>query len=70
VVVAKNTVLKLLRVVGAACADYQDRAMHDLPLVKVQCDEIWSFVGMKQKNVPAEQYGELGLGDMAGRGGS
>ncbi|MCB1737377.1 MAG: DDE-type integrase/transposase/recombinase, partial [Gammaproteobacteria bacterium] len=29
-----------------------------------QCDEIWSFVGMKQKNVPEEHKGELGFGDV------
>lgn len=61
---AKNTVLKLLRDVGAACADYQDGAMRGLALNKVQCDEIWSFVGMKQKNVPDELQGELGNGDV------
>lgn len=62
--VAKNTILKLLRDVGAACADYQNGAMHGLALNKVQCDEIWSFVGMKQKNVPDELQGELGYGDV------
>jgi len=28
---AVNTVIKLLREVGAACLDYQDRVMHNLP---------------------------------------
>ena len=62
--VSKNTVLKLLVYVGGACLDYQDRVMRNLPCKKVQCDEIWAFVGMKQKNVPEELRGILGLGDV------
>lgn len=61
---SKNTVLKLLAEAGAACSLYQDRVMRGLSCRKVQCDEIWSFVGMKQKNVPAEHRGELGFGDV------
>jgi len=50
---SKNTVLKLLADAGEACALYQDRVMRNLTIKKVQVDEIWSFIGMKQKNVPA-----------------
>lgn len=62
--VSKNTVLKLLADVGAACAAYQDRVMRNLPCKKVQCDEIWAFVGMKQKNVPEALEGVFGYGDV------
>jgi IS1 family transposase len=48
---SKNTVLKLLAEVGRACAAYQDRAMVNLTCKRIECDEIWSFVGAKQKNV-------------------
>lgn len=48
---SKNTVLKLLADVGRACAQYQDNAMRNLTIKKVQVDEIWSFIGTKQKNV-------------------
>lgn len=61
---SKNTVLKLLAEVGEACALYQDRVLRNLKCRKVQCDEIWSFVGMKQKNVPDELKGEFGYGDV------
>ncbi|MBI5920138.1 MAG: DDE-type integrase/transposase/recombinase [Betaproteobacteria bacterium] len=61
---SKNTVLKLLAEVGEACALYQDRVMTGLNLKKVQCDEIWSFVGMKERNVPEEHKGIFGLGDV------
>jgi IS1 family transposase len=61
---SKNTVLKLLAEVGDACAAYQDRVMCGLECKRVQCDEIWSFVGMKHKNVPAELKGVFGVGDV------
>src|SRR4030067_3222535 len=59
-----NTVVKLLREVGAACLDYQDKAMHNLTSKKLQCDEIWSFVYAKAKNVPEEHAGKFGYGDV------
>jgi len=62
--ISKNTILKLLGHIGRACVAYQDRAMRNLPLKKLQCDEIWAFVGMKQKNVPEELRGTLGYGDV------
>src|ERR1035438_1273609 len=61
---SKNTVLKLLAEVGEACALYQDRVMNRLTCKRVECDEIWSFVGMKERNVPAELKGVFGLGDV------
>ena len=60
---SKNTVLKLLADVGQACALYQDQTMRGLTVARVEVDEIWSFIGMKQKNVPAESNPALGLGD-------
>jgi len=53
--VAKNTVVKLLAEVGAACETYQQETLRNLPCKRVQCDEIWSFCYAKQKNVPAEK---------------
>ena len=61
---SKNTVLKLLAEVGATCAPYQDRVMQGLTCKKVQCDEIWSFVGVKQKNVLEDLKGMFGIGDV------
>jgi IS1 family transposase len=61
---AINTVVKLLREVGSACLDYQDKAMRNLTCKKLQCDEIWSFVYAKDKNVPKEHNGEFGYGDI------
>lgn len=61
---AKGTVLKLLTELGAVCAEYQEKALRDLPCRRLQCDEIWSFVGMKDKNVPAELRGQAWIGDV------
>jgi len=62
--VAKNTVTKLLVDLGRACSEYQDKTLRDLACERVQCDEIWSFVGCKDKNVPEERRGEMGIGDV------
>lgn len=62
--VAKNTVLKLLVDVGTACARYQHQTLRGLTCKRIQCDEIWSFILMKQKHVPPELQGTLGFGDV------
>jgi IS1 family transposase len=49
--VAKGTILSLLARVGRACAEYQSTAIRDVAAKRVQIDEIWSFVGCKQKNL-------------------
>lgn len=62
--VAKNTVVKLLADLGAACAKFHDETVRNVNAKRVQCDEIWSFVYAKAKNVPAEKRGEFGVGDV------
>jgi IS1 family transposase len=60
--VSKNTVVKLLEAVGRACSIYQDRAFRGLTCKRVQCDEVWSFVGAKEKNTTDETKAK-GWGD-------
>jgi IS1 family transposase len=62
--VSINTVTKLLLDVGAACEEYQDKAIRALKTKRIQCDEIWSFVYAKAKNVPEDHKGEFGYGDV------
>src|SRR5712692_5603537 len=62
--VSINTVTKLLVDVGEACEQYQDRTLRNLKCRRVQCDEIWSFVYAKQKNVPESMAGAFGVGDV------
>lgn len=58
--VARMTIEKLLRDLGAACAAYHDANVRGLKSQRIQCDEIWSFVGAKAKNVPEKKRGEWG----------
>ena len=62
--VAKNTIVKLLAEIGAACQVYQDKVMRNLSCKTLQADEIWSFCGKKAANVPKEEEGILGIGDV------
>jgi IS1 family transposase len=61
--ISKNTVTKLLVEMGCACADYHHRNVRGVKVRRLQCDEIWSFVGAKKKNVTPEQE-QAGWGDV------
>jgi hypothetical protein len=49
--VAKNTVVKLLVVLGAACTRFMDGEMRNLPCRRLQVNEVWSFPGTNQGNM-------------------
>jgi IS1 family transposase len=55
-----NTVSKLLVDVGKACQAFHDSHVIGVNSKVVQCDEIWSFVYSKQKNVPEQKQGQAG----------
>src|SRR5207237_10026902 len=48
---SKTTVTKLLVDAGQAASWYQDRVFRNLDCKRIQVDEIWGFVGAKQKGV-------------------
>lgn len=58
--VSINTVTKLLVDVGRACQSFHNENVVNVNSKRIQCDEIWSFVYAKQKNVPD------GMEDQAG----
>ncbi len=60
---AKGTVIKLLADLGAACARFHNEHVRNLRVRRLQCDEIWSFVGAKRKNATVEQR-YYGWGDI------
>lgn len=62
--VSINTVSKLLVDMGTACQAFHDQYARNLPTRKVQCDEIWSFVYAKEKNLPEDLRGKYGLGSI------
>ncbi len=61
---SKDAVLKLVADAGGACLEYQREHLRGLTSKRIQCDEIWSFVYAKAKNVPAEYQGQFGYGDV------
>lgn len=61
--IAKKTVTRLGVELGQACERFADRVMRDLKCERLQCDEIWSFVGCKAKNASAEAR-DRGCGDV------
>ncbi len=61
--VGKHTVLRLLESAGIACAAFHDSYVRNVRVRRLQCDEIWSFVGAKAKNVKPDTQPE-GWGDV------
>lgn len=61
--VAKNTIVKLLLDLADACAAYHDKNVRNLKVRRLQCDEIWQYVGSKAKNTTPEKK-EIGWGDI------
>jgi transposase-like protein/IS1 family transposase len=45
-----TTILSLLVLVGDKCERLLESRIRDLPVSDVQCDEIWGYVGCKEKN--------------------
>ena len=61
--VSPNTVDKLLRDAGKACAAFHDEKVRGVKARRVQVDEIWSFTYAKQKNVASAKAAPEGAGD-------
>jgi IS1 family transposase len=56
----RNTIMRLLETVGARCEKLMDAKLRNLNCRYVQCDEIWSFVAKKQRQVRKEDGTEVG----------
>ena len=61
--IARNTITKLLVDLGTACMKFHDEHVRDVRVRRLQCDEIWAYIGAKAKNVSAEKK-EIGWGDV------
>jgi IS1 family transposase len=59
-----NSVDKLLEKAGAACAAYHDEHVRGVAAKHVQCDEAWSFIYAKAKNVRAAKNAPPEAGDV------
>lgn len=62
--VSINTVTKLLVDIGNACYKYHDEHVKRLESKRIECDEIWSFVYGKDKNLPQDLRGKFGIGSV------
>jgi IS1 family transposase len=58
--VHRDTVMRLGVAVGEACRNLLDETMRELPCQKIEVDEIWGFVGKKDRNVREGDSAELG----------
>src|SRR5260221_1589757 len=50
----RDTIMRLLVEVGAGCNKLMDEQMRDLTCRRLKVDEIWAYVGKKQRNVTRE----------------
>ncbi len=60
--VHRDTIMRLGVRVGQGCAEIMDDKMHGLDLPNVQVDELWGFIGAKQKTAKANDM--EGCGDI------
>ena len=60
----RTTIQNLLVDLGKACSEYQDKTLRNLKCQRIQCDEIWSFVYAKDKNVPDDMKRTAGVGSV------
>ncbi len=49
--VHRDTILRLMVRVGEGCANLLDETMRDLPCKRLELDELWAFIGKKQRRV-------------------
>jgi IS1 family transposase len=57
----RDTIIRLIIRVGEGCSRLMDKKMRDLTCERLQLDELWAFVGMKQKRAAQlPERGEFG----------
>lgn len=59
--VHRDTIMRLGVKVGQGCTALMDETMRDLPCTRLELDEIWGFVGKKDRNV---REGDSGKGSV------
>jgi IS1 family transposase len=57
----RDTIMRLMVEVGTGCAKVQDEEMRNLNCKRIQVDEIWAYVGKKQRQMtPADNRNLVG----------
>jgi IS1 family transposase len=49
--VHRDTIMRLIVSVGNTCEEIMDTSMRNLPCKNIEVDEVWSYVGKKQRHV-------------------
>ena len=57
----RDTIMRLGVRVGEACLKLMDEKMRDMNCEQVQVDELWGFIGKKEKNVSVPRFGKVEL---------
>ena len=58
-----RTILNLLSLAGERCERLMEERIHGLRVKEVQCDEMWGYVGMKEKTKARKGRDETTIGD-------
>jgi len=58
--VHRDTIIRLMVRAGNGAANLLDGMMHDLPCRRLELDELWAFVGKKQRHVKDDDSQSLG----------
>lgn len=58
--VHRDTIMRLGVKVGKGCTAMMDRTLRDLTCTRLEMDEIWGFVGKKERNVKKGDSKEIG----------
>jgi IS1 family transposase/transposase-like protein len=61
--VHRDTVLHLLEVVGARCEQVMEEYIHNIPIERIEADEIWGFIGKKEGHKTEGEKHNTKLGD-------
>lgn len=61
--VHRDTIMRLAVKVGEACEKLLDDKMKDLDCRSIECDEIWTFVGKKQRRLTKDEQRNSDKGD-------
>ena len=61
--IAKTTMLRLIVDFGKVCEDFHDAKVRGLTSRAIQMDEVWAFIGAKERNATPEKRVEMNWGD-------
>src|ERR1039457_1937125 len=56
----RDTIIRLLVLAGERCITLMDTQMRNLRCKRIQSDDIWTFVGKKQRHVSDDDSEEIG----------